>query len=134
MKRSIILKILIVMVTVIVCSFNIVCAADAFDPKEFENEQIKAVHVINGVPQEEKIDSKVDLNNLKIIFSSVFHIISVVGSIISVIVLVILGIKYMVGSVEERAEYKNTLMPYFIGAICVFGAVNIANIIYKAVE
>ena len=61
--------------------------------------------------------------------NSVVHIIQVVGSIVSVAVLIILGIKYMIGSTDERAEYKRTLMPYFIGAVLFFGIVNIASII-----
>ena len=57
--------------------------------------------------------------------------ISVIGSIVSVIALVALGIKYMLGSVEEKAEYKKTLMPYVIGAVLVFSASSIAGIIYN---
>ncbi len=54
-----------------------------------------------------------------------------VGSIISVLVLVILGIKYMMGSAEEKAEYKKTMIPYLVGAILVFAASNIAGVIYN---
>ena len=53
-----------------------------------------------------------------------------IGSIISVIVLTIIGIKYMIGSVEEKAEYKKTLIPYFIGAVLLFAGANIVQIIY----
>ena len=52
-------------------------------------------------------------------------IVSVIA--ISVIVLIVLGIKYMMGSVEEKAEYKKTLMPYIIGAGLVFAASVIAS-------
>ena len=48
----------------------------------------------------------------------------------SVIVLIVLGIKYMMGSVEEKAEYKKSLMPYMIGCIFVFMATVIATVIY----
>ena len=53
-----------------------------------------------------------------------------IGSIVSVLVLVILGIKYMMGSAEEKAEYKKTLVPYIIGAGLVFAASTIAGAIY----
>ena len=49
----------------------------------------------------------------------------------SVIVLIILGLKYMMGSVEEKAAYKKTLLPYVIGAALVFAASAIAGIIYS---
>lgn len=61
----------------------------------------------------------------------IISIISTVGTIISVIALVALGIKYMMGSVEEKAEYKKTLLPYVIGACILFGASTIAGIIYN---
>ena len=48
--------------------------------------------------------------------NNIAKIVTTAGSIISVIVLVILGIKYMLGSSEEKAEYKKTLLPYIIGA------------------
>lgn len=53
------------------------------------------------------------------------------GIVLSVIVLAALGIKYMLGSAEEKAEYKKTLMPYLVGAALIFGASAIANIVYN---
>lgn len=61
-------------------------------------------------------------------------IITSIGVVISVIVIAIIGVKYMLGSVGDRAEYKKTLMPYLIGAILVFGASTIAQIIYLFVK
>ena len=52
-----------------------------------------------------------------------------VGSIVSVAVLAILGLKYMMGSVEDKAEYKQTMKPYLIGAVLVFGITNILAIV-----
>ena len=63
--------------------------------------------------------------------NTIVGLIQVVGSIISVAVLAIIGIKYMTGSVEEKAEYKKSLLPYFIGAVILFGASTIAGIIYN---
>ena len=59
-------------------------------------------------------------------------IISVVGSVASVIVLIVLGLKYMMGSTEEKAEYKKTLLPYVVGAVLVFAASAIAGFVYQA--
>lgn len=53
----------------------------------------------------------------------------IIGTVVSVVALGILGIKYMLGSVEEKAEYKKTLKPYIIGAIMVFGITNILAIV-----
>lgn len=59
----------------------------------------------------------------------ILGIIQVVGTVIAVGVLMVLGIKYMMGSAQEKAEYKKTFIPYIIGAILLFAAVNIANMV-----
>lgn len=58
-------------------------------------------------------------------------IVSTIGSVAAVIVLIVLGLKYMMGSTEEKAEYKKTLMPYVIGAILVFAASAIAGVVFS---
>lgn len=55
--------------------------------------------------------------------------IQVFGSFISVITLIIIGIKFMLGSVEEKAEYKKSMFPYIIGAILLFATTNIAKVL-----
>ena len=63
--------------------------------------------------------------------SKVLGIITVIGIVVSVIVIAGLGIKYITGSAEEKAEYKKTMMPYVIGAALVFAASAIAGILYS---
>ena len=53
------------------------------------------------------------------------------GIVLSVVILVVLGIKYMMGSAEEKAEYKKTMIPYLIGAILIFAASALAGMIYS---
>ena len=63
--------------------------------------------------------------------NQIVTILTTIGIIASVIVLIVLGIKYMMGSAEEKAEYKKTMMPYVIGAALVFAASAIAGILYN---
>ena len=63
--------------------------------------------------------------------NKIIGVLQLFGSILSVIVLIVIGIKYMLGSVEEKAQYKQLMMPYIIGAVLVFGVVNILAIIEK---
>ena len=63
--------------------------------------------------------------------NAILGMISVVGTFISVGTLMVLGIKYMTGSAEERASYKKTMIPYIVGAVLLFAAVNIASVIYN---
>ena len=57
-------------------------------------------------------------------------VIQVVGSRASVVALIIIGIRYMYSSVEEKAEYKKTMLGYIIGSALVFSIVNILGVIY----
>ena len=63
--------------------------------------------------------------------NSIVGILQVVGIVLSVIILIVLGIKYMMGSAEEKAEYKKTMMPYVVGAALIFAASALAQVIYQ---
>lgn len=76
----------------------------------------------------------VDLDNIKSnadtdaddeieeIGSVVLSMVTGVGMVLAIVIVAILGVKYMMGSTEEKAEYKKTMLPYLIGAVLVFGA------------
>ena len=53
-----------------------------------------------------------------------------IGTIVAVAILIVIGIKYMMGSAEEKAEYKKVMIPYLIGAVLIFAAPYIADAIY----
>ena len=72
-----------------------------------------------------------DVNSFDNIGKNIVGAIRAIGTIISVGVLMVLGIKYMMGSSEEKAEYKKTMIPYLIGAILLFAASNIAQMVYN---
>lgn len=65
---------------------------------------------------------------------TVIGIIRTVGITISVVALILIGLKYMLGSVEEKAEYKKTLIPYLIGAFLVFTVSLLPQIIYDIMK
>lgn len=71
----------------------------------------------------------VDENKLASASNEVYGMLSSVGMVASVIVGIILGIKYMMASVEEKANVKESLTPYFIGCIVVFGAFGIWKLV-----
>jgi type IV secretory pathway VirB2 component (pilin) len=65
--------------------------------------------------------------------NNVVRYISTIGSIISVVALVVIGIKYMIGSIDEKAEYKKSLLPYVIGCVMIFLASVLTGIIYTII-
>ena len=113
-SRKLVATLLLVLILVIAISTTVM-AKQVYTPTEFKN----------------KIDTDANgTTNVKSVGGKIVGLIRVIGTIASVGMLIVLGIKYMMGSAEERAEYKKTLFPYFIGAVLMFGATNLTQIIY----
>lgn len=108
----------LMIVMTIVFAASTVFAATSFSPSEWDNQT----------------GGKIGDTDVKAWIASIMNIVAIVGSGIAVIALIILGIKYMMGSVEEKAEYKKTMMPYVIGALMVFGASAIVGFISGVIK
>lgn len=57
----------------------------------------------------------------------------VIGIVIAIICISIIGIQYIVGSVEQKAEYKKTMIPMIIGAVLLIATTTIVKTIYSVV-
>ncbi len=68
-------------------------------------------------------------SNIAGTINNVIGLIQLVGTGISVIVVTMLGIKYLIASPSEKADTKKMIMPILTGCILLFGAVNIVAII-----
>lgn len=77
-------------------------------------------------PSEDSQDE--DIINEKL--GPVLKIIRNIGIISSVITLSIIGLKIMFSSAEGKAAYKQTLLPWVIGAFMVFSMTTIPSLIY----
>lgn len=60
----------------------------------------------------------------------ILGIIRALGTIISVVAFLVMGVKYIMGSVDEKVEYKERMIPYLIGFVMLFAISNIVGIIY----
>ena len=110
-KAIFILLIASMLVSVGVPVFAVVTGVS--DPSTLTGEKVTGTEKITGIGNQ------------------IITILTIVGTVVSVVVLIVLGIKYMMGSAEEKAEYKKTMMPYIIGAALVFAASAIAGILYS---
>lgn len=77
--------------------------------------------------------NELKIEDLKPMFESMLGFVQVIGSAISVIIIAVIGVKYMYSSVEEKAEYKKTMIYYVIGAVLIFCTVNIMVILYNVI-
>ena len=83
--------------------------------------------VLNGLNG----NGNVQTNDLTKVANNIVTIIQVVGIVIAVIVLLVIGIKYMMGSASEKAEYKKTMIPYIVGAVLIFAGTSLVKVIYS---
>lgn len=65
----------------------------------------------------------------KIIISTI----QIIGVVASVLALIVIGFRYMFGSVEDKANYKELLIPYIIGVVMLFSIITIVQVLYNFV-
>lgn len=59
--------------------------------------------------------------------NDVIGLLQIAGTGIALIVVTILGIKYMLASPSEKADTKKQILPILIGCVLVFGAVTLVS-------
>lgn len=64
----------------------------------------------------------------------ILRVIRIIGIIGAVIGIAILGIKTMIGSLEEKAEYKEKILPFIIGCLIIVSSTFIVGQVYKALN
>jgi uncharacterized membrane protein (UPF0136 family) len=83
---------------------------------------------------EVEIGNTSQINETNNIISSIMGYLQIIGSIISVLALVIIGLRYMFSTLEEKAQMKGILIYYVVGAILVFATSNVLSIAYKVIS
>lgn len=79
-------------------------------------------------------NDKIKQDDLKTLSDTLYNILLVVGIIAAIIVGLIMGIKFILGSLEEKAEIKAMIIPYIIGCVVVFGAFTIWQIVVDVLQ
>ncbi len=74
-------------------------------------------------------DINIDTKDVQDEVSSIYNILLILGTALTVIIGAILGITFMVSSVEEQAKIKELLVPYVIGCVVIFGAFGIWKLV-----
>lgn len=126
-KKSVIINILIVLImfmtflTLIIPNY---CYAD--ETSVGEDLGLGTLDGYKGTATgSQKLESKANI---------IFAYIRAIGTVLSVVILIIIGIKYMLGSAEEKANYKETLFPYIIGAFLLFTGSILPQLIYEFMQ
>ena len=85
----------------------------------------------NMSPIDIKADGRVNSEHIQTAGKKLVGVFQAIGIVLSVVVLTVIGIKYLMGSAEEKADYKKSLIPYVVGAALVFTASIFAQSIYE---
>lgn len=112
-NHSIILFVIVILLLTLV-PYNVL-ATGVINPDDFEPDPIEGGEIIQKA-------------------SILVDVIRIVGIVVTVITLLVLGIKYMTGSITEKAEYKKSMIPYLIGVVIFFGLSQILAAIIQMIE
>ncbi len=72
------------------------------------------------------IDSSANGTGVLNAINGVIGLMQLTGSGVALIIITILGIKYILASPADKADVKKSIMPILIGCLLLFGGVNIA--------
>lgn len=113
MKNKIlkIMSILVVIIMMVMCLSNIVMADDLLDPTSVTAQSTTASTSVGNI------------------ISQVLGIVQVIAIGVAVIMLVVLAIKYISAAPSEKANIKEGLKIYIVGAVLLFGASGILQIL-----
>ena len=112
MKKSLKVSMLVMMLFVMLCTITTTCFAGS----------------VGGVPIPD--GQAADTSKIAEKAANIVATIRNIAAIAAVIIIAVLGVKYMLGSVEEKAEYKKSFMPLIIGVVVVVLALQIADMIF----
>jgi type IV secretory pathway VirB2 component (pilin) len=115
MKTKAFYRIIFIILVIILSMFliNSISFADNFDFSGFENQNAST-----------KITTPI-----KEIVGGILGAIRIIGTGVALIIVSYIGIKYMISSPGERADFKKAAIQYVVGAVIVFSASNILGIL-----
>ncbi len=79
-------------------------------------------------------DAFQDAKDITDVGGTIITVIRVIGIAVTVICLIIIGIKYMTGTIQEKADYKKSMIPYLIGVFIFFTLSQILPVIIDLVS
>lgn len=111
--------------TVLLLGLILIISAIIFMPKTYASDVTNLISSMNGTSDL----SQVNGNKISDTINNVIGLIQLAGTGISVVVVTMLGIKYILASPSEKADVKKQIAPILIGCVLLFGAVNLVAIV-----
>jgi preprotein translocase subunit SecG len=119
MKKTIkIISILFLLISLIFSTTTYVQADIDIKPDEYKPEKITAQEGGRAIEMAGKI----------------LRIVRTLGVVAAMVVLSIIGLKYMLASLDEKANYKENMIPYIVGCALLVLCTTLPSIIYSIVQ
>ena len=122
MKKKFIIIIIICLINVLMCSTLVFASDISSDADEFIREGA------NGK------GTGGDTSEMKTAIGDIAGVLTGLSIIAAVVVAAMLGIQFMIGSLEQQAKVKQAIIPYIVGCIVVFGALGIWRLVVGALN
>ena len=83
--------------------------------------------VMSGANEFLKAGEKVHINDNSLQSTSdfIYNLLLAIAIIIAVVIGMSIGIQFMMAGIDDKVKIKESLMPYFVGCVVVFGAFGI---------
>ena len=121
------LKIILVILFAISLIFTIYSPVLALSSDDIMNQGKEFIDIGAG-------QHKVNANSVADIIRPIANILLAVGSILLVVVAVIIGIKYLTSSPDQKGTLKSQLIGLAISAVVLYGAYGIWSIVYTVLK
>lgn len=72
-----------------------------------------------------------DTNGIVNIAGRIIGLLRNISVVAGVLLLTVIGLKFMIGSAEEKAEYKKSLVPLVVGICVVMAATTITSLVFS---
>lgn len=126
MAKKVIYVLLII--TLLICSTNIVQAKGSTSTTSLKD-------ILQGgqnfIDQGEKGDSPIGDDEIKNLSNTIYNVLLIIGIVIAGIIGMVLGMQFITGSVEQKAKVKDSLIPFVVGCVVIFGAFGIWKLVVQ---
>ena len=125
MKRKIVSALLVLVILISIASIS-----NAMTPTQKDISDLidKAKEIDNGTGVDSTTNSVIKGVNI------IYTIIRAAGTGIALLMVMVLGIKYMMTSVEEKAEIKKQAIPILVGSAFIFATSQLLGMVAKIVK
>lgn len=79
-------------------------------------------------------NSPINENALKPGSRTLYNVLLAIGIAVALIWGLVLGVQFVTGSLEDKADIKKGLIPYIIGCVIIFGAFDIWRLVINLLE